>query len=142
MHYLTGPLNGPCQVKSGVVYEGIFHTAELESGVNVVLKMAKVVKDPAQEEVPAAKPLASLVIYSADLVQVTALDVRMGAADVGPVGADDAGGFGTDAAISRGRGGCVVAGQGSGSREGRGLSKQQCAHTAGRYLTAKRPVPR
>lgn len=100
------------QVKSGLVYEGIFHTADLDSkDVSIVLKMAKTVKDPSLEEgawAPAAKPVPSLVIYSTDLVQVIATDVRMGAADVGPVGgADDAGGFGTDAAISRGRGGCA-----------------------------------
>jgi hypothetical protein len=98
------------QCKSGIVYEGVFHTADLESkDMSIVLKMAKVVKDPSIEEGTwvSAKPVPSLVIYSMDLVQVIATDVRMGAADVGLVGGDDAGGFGTDAAISRGRGGCV-----------------------------------
>ena len=103
------------QVKSGVVYEGIFHTADLEKDLSIMLKMAKVVKDPAVAEgtwLAASKPVPSLVIYSADLVQVVAADVRMGAADVGPLGGtDDAGGFGTDAAISRGRGGCAWAGK-------------------------------
>ena len=100
----------PAQVKSGVVYEGIFHTADLDSkDVSIVLKMARTVVDPAAEEGAWApqKPVPSLVVYATDLVQVMATDVRMGAADVGPVGSDDAGGFGTDAAISRGRGGCA-----------------------------------
>lgn len=104
------------QVKSGVVYEGIFHTIDVQSG-SIVLKMAKTLKDPAAEDgawAPAAKPVPSLVVYATDLVQVIAADVRMGAADVGPVGGDDAGGFGTDAAISRGRGGCVGAGLSAG----------------------------
>lgn len=45
---------------------------------------------------------------------VQAMEVKIGAADLGPVGVmDDAGGFGTDSAISRGRGG----------QEGRALEK-------------------
>lgn len=102
------------QVNSGKVYEGIFHTADLDSkDASVVLKMARVIKDPAVSEddgLAPAKPVSSQVIHAADLVQVIAVDVRMGAADVGPLGGDDAGGFGTDSAISRGRGGCDLGG--------------------------------
>ncbi len=61
-----GATEGPVlQVKSGVVYEGIFHTADLEKDLSIVLKMAKVVKDPAVAEgtwVAASKPVPSLVV--------------------------------------------------------------------------------
>ena len=71
----------------------------------MVLHMAKLVKDADQKPVDstaARKPIKELIIKSADLVSLTARDVRMGADDLsGPM--EDA--FSTDTAISRGRGG-------------------------------------
>ena len=94
------------QVKSGAVYQGIFHTAQLDNAdINVVLQMAKLIKEGEQQAStsPAVKrPIKELIIKSGDLMSLTAKDVRMGADDLsGP--AEDA--FGTDAAISKGRGG-------------------------------------
>jgi PAB1-binding protein PBP1 len=90
------------------VYEGIFHALRpAGDDFDVLLRMARTVSagDNAGER-PRERPQALLAIEGADLVQLTAADVRMGAADVGPQGSafDDAGGFGTDAAISRARG--------------------------------------
>lgn len=98
------------QVKSGREYEGIFHSAGTDAtSLNVVLKMARLVADSKiSGPLPVTKPAPTLIVASADVVDMYALDVRMGATDVGPrVSAedDDAGGFGTDSAISRGRGG-------------------------------------
>lgn len=113
------------QVKSGEVWEGIFHALRpAGSDFVVLLRWAKPVPAAAQrtpdawdDEQPAAaaaaaagewqplRPQPLVTIAAADLVQISATDVRMGAADVGAAGGwDDAGGFGTDAAISRARG--------------------------------------
>lgn len=102
------------QVKSGQVYEGIFH-ALLPDGPDfgVKLRMAKPRRDAFADDGGAGgewepvRPTPVLAIPASDLVSLTAVDVRLGAADVGGgSGAawDDAGGFGTDAAISRARG--------------------------------------
>jgi len=94
------------QVKAGGTYQGIFHTAQLEnSELHVVLYMAKLIKDAEQQPVDGAaarRPIKELIIKSADLVSLTAKDIRMGADDVSRP-AEDA--FSTDTAISRGRGG-------------------------------------
>ena len=98
----------PPQTRSGVEYEGVFHTMSTDGGrPSIVLRMALVVRDPARPaDAPSARPEKEVVIAAEDLVQCIARDLRTGEADVGPLGAgDDAGGFGTDAAISRGRGG-------------------------------------
>ncbi|DBA86079.1 hypothetical protein WJX77_004980 [Trebouxia sp. C0004] len=94
------------QVKAGGTYQGIFHTAQLEnSELHVVLCMAKLTKDAEQQPVDGAagrRPIKELIIKSADLISLTAKDIRMGADDVSRP-AEDA--FSTDTAISRGRGG-------------------------------------
>ncbi len=98
------------QVKSGIVYEGIFHTWNVENNkeLHVVLSYAKIVKDPnskpSDRQAAAERPVKRLVIHDKDLVQIVAKDVRMNPEDLGPVdrGID---GFETDSAISRGRGG-------------------------------------
>ena len=94
------------QVRSGAIYQGIFHTAQLENGeLHVVLQMAKLTRDSDQN--PSAgtaprTPIKELIIKSADFIALHAKDVRMGEADIsGP--AEDS--FSTDTAISRGRGG-------------------------------------
>ena len=111
------------QVKSGEVWEGIFHALRpAGSDFDVLLRWAKPVPAAAKrtpdswdDEQPSAaaapgewqpvRPQPLVTIAAADLVQISATDVRMGAADVGAAGGwDDAGGFGTDAAISRARG--------------------------------------
>lgn len=100
------------QVKSGVVYEGIFHALRPAGGdFDVLLRMAKPVETKAaaaadDAEWQPTRPTALLAVEGRDLVQIMAVDVRMGASDVGAPGSawDDAGGFGTDAAISRARG--------------------------------------
>lgn len=104
----------PQQTKSGVVHEGIFHALHpAGSDFDVLLRMAKPRRDAWADdggdgdgEWQPVRPVPLLTIPGADLVQITAVDVRMGPADVGGGGAawDDAGGFGTDAAISRSRG--------------------------------------
>lgn len=100
------------QVKSGVVYEGIFHALRpAGDDFDVLLRMAKPVEAKAapmadDSEWQPTRPTPLLAVEARDLVQITAVDVRMGASDVGAAGSawDDAGGFGTDAAISRARG--------------------------------------
>ena len=99
------------QVKSGAVYEGVFHALRPSGGdFDVQLRMAKPVARTAAAasgaEWAPVRPMPVLAIQGSELVQLTAVDVRMAAADVGAPGStwDDAGGFGTDAAISRARG--------------------------------------
>ncbi len=88
------------------MYEGIFHTMHITEGdMNLVLKFAKLVKDPtmkpgSEKEALAEKPVKTLVIYSADLVQIVAKDVRFTPEDL----ASDDFGFETDASIGRGKG--------------------------------------
>lgn len=100
----------PQQLHSGLVYEGVFHTLKAEkAGLSVVLKHARVVRDPALgdgggNDAAAAAPSATLVLRASDLASVLAKDVRMAPEDLGPVGDAD-GAFATDSAISRGRGG-------------------------------------
>ena len=91
------------------MYQGIFHTAQLDNAdIHVVLQMAKLIKEGEQQAAAGtaqSRPIKELIIKSADLVSLFAKDVRMGANDLsGPT--EDA--FGTDAAISRGRGGYVT----------------------------------
>jgi len=98
-------------MKDGSVYRGVMESCvdgELRLGV------ARLTYD-GEAEVKFAKPEGQTkVIAYGGWEMVTATEVKIGAADLGPVGAmDDAGGFGTDSAISRGRGG----------REGRALEK-------------------
>jgi hypothetical protein len=93
----------------GTVYEGIFHTLKVEEGgsAHVVLKYAKVVRDPAITaeglQAIAKKPEPIKVFHSDDVAGLVARDVRMAAEDLGAEQWDI--GFETDAAISRGRGG-------------------------------------
>jgi hypothetical protein len=97
------------QVKSGVVHEGIFHALRpAGTDFDVLLRMARQLPpaDAGADWQP-ARPVPVLVVEGAELAQITAVDVRLGAADVGAGGGaswDDAGGFGTDSAISRSRG--------------------------------------
>ena len=104
--HLARRIYEPVQVRSGAVYQGIFHTAQLDNGeLHVILQMAKLTRDSDQN--PSAStatrtPIKELVIKSADFVALHAKDVRMGETDLsGP--AEDS--FSTDTAISRGRGG-------------------------------------
>lgn len=98
------------QVNTGCVYEGIFHTMQIAgSDVHVVLKYAKLLRDPGEKpgsvkDSLAVKPQATMTLLSRDLVQVLAKDVRFNPEDLGPDDRNDDG-FGTDAAIGRARGG-------------------------------------
>lgn len=76
-----------------------------------------------EAEVKFAKPEGqSKTIACGGWAMIRATEVKIGAADLGPVGAmDDAGGFGTDSAISRGRGG----------QEGRALEKWDASGDGG-----------
>lgn len=100
----------PCtQVKSGLVYEGIFHTLKFDGDkpFSVVLNYARVIKDPNSKiadgkDSLAEKPHKTFIVYGNELVQISAKDVRMNPEDL--ASATDYG-FETDASISRGRGG-------------------------------------
>lgn len=95
-----------------MTYEGIFHALRPAGGdFDVLLRMAKPLAAKssaaaAGEDWQPVRPTPLLAVEGRELVQITAVDVRMGAGDVGAAGSawDDAGGFGTDAAISRARG--------------------------------------
>jgi hypothetical protein len=92
----------------GTVIEGIFHTMKLHgSHAHVVLKYAKVTKDPSITaeglQAIAKKPEVVKVIHSDDIAGIVAKDVRMTPEDLGAEQYEL--GFETDAAISRGRGG-------------------------------------
>lgn len=94
---------------SGEVYEGIFHALRAAGDdFDVLLRMARLVRDPKGmlDADTRQRPVPVKVVEGKDLVQITAVDVRMAPGDLGSHGAawDDAGGFGTDAAISRSRG--------------------------------------
>lgn len=107
------------QMRDGSVYRGVMESCvdgELRLGV------ARLMFD-GQAEVKFARPEGQTkMIASGGWEMITATEVKIGAADLGPVGAmDDAGGFGTDSAISRGRGG----------REGRALEKWNMVGDAG-----------
>lgn len=98
----------PLQLTDGTVFEGIFHTMKVEGrDAHVVLKYAKVVKDPSITaeglQAIAKKPEVTKVIHSDDIAGVVARDVRMAPEDLGSEQYEV--GFETDAAISRGRGG-------------------------------------
>lgn len=58
------------QVKNGAIYEGIFHTANTDKGMGIILKMAK--KKDAAITTP---PIHTLVIQPKDFVQLIAKDV-------------------------------------------------------------------
>ena len=83
-------------LKSGVVFEGIFFTANSEAAseneFGVVLKMARKVKDPATKERD-RRIIRSLIIFSQDFVEIEARDLPAAA------GSTAAGGF-TDTEIS------------------------------------------
>ncbi len=97
------------QVKSGLVYEGIFHAANYAAedppeARGVILKYARVIKDPsvsADKDALAEKPAKVKRIPASELVMMVARDVRMNPDDLAAPPDD----FETDAAISRGRGG-------------------------------------
>lgn len=90
------------QMMDGAKYKGVLSKIDTKE---IVLRMACLVFDGLQE-VKFAKPEGTKTVASSVWKMIQAMDVKIGAADLGPVGAmDDAGGFGTDAAISRGRGG-------------------------------------
>lgn len=94
------------QLTDGVVYEGVFNTLKVHGkGFHVVLKYAKVVKDPTLTadglQALAQKPEPIKTLPASSVVSVFAKDVKMGADDLGPEQDD----FETDSTISRGRGG-------------------------------------
>jgi hypothetical protein len=98
-------------VKNGTVYEGIFHTLQIENkDAHLVLKYAKVVTEPSAQgsekvlDVNTEKPIPTLVIYSNDIVQMLVKDVKLNAEDLASTDRTDFG-FETDSAISRGRAG-------------------------------------
>lgn len=94
----------------GAKYRGVLSKIDTKE---LVLRVASLVFDGLQE-VKFAKPEDTKTVASSVWKMIQATNVKIGAADLGPVGAmDDAGGFGTDAAISRGKGG----------KEGRKLEK-------------------
>ena len=67
--------------------------------------MAKLIREADQgsaESTVSRKPIKELIIRSADLVSLSAKDVRMGADDLSGAAEDS---LNTDSAISRGRGG-------------------------------------
>lgn len=67
--------------------------------------MAKLIRDAEQssaESTVSRKPIKELIIRSADLVSLSAKDVRMGAADLSRPAEDS---LSTDSAISKGHGG-------------------------------------
>ena len=92
------------QVKTGVVYEGIFNAIHVEgSELSVVLKYAKPVRGldaKAEKDALAEKPALVMTIKSEDLVQIFAKDIKLNAEALGP----EIDNFETDASISRGRG--------------------------------------
>lgn len=95
------------QLVSGLVYEGIFNAAEFaEDGINVVLKYARVVRDPSaktgDKEAMAERPKTTLIVRASELAQLSAKDVRMTPEDLAAADDDF---FSTDAAIGRGKGG-------------------------------------
>ncbi|KXZ55151.1 hypothetical protein GPECTOR_3g30 [Gonium pectorale] len=99
------------QVSSGMVYEGVFGSLQTDgaTGHCVVLKYAKVIKDPGastDRTALAERPVPVLTIPIAEVVQVFAKDVRFSPEDLSGADRSDVG-FETDAAISRGRGGGV-----------------------------------
>lgn len=99
------------QVKNGAVYSGIFHAVQVENkDVNVVLKMAKAISQPdkqGQQNEVLERRTKTLIVYSSDLVQVVAKDIRMvSGVDEGGHLLEDSDLL-TDTAISAGRGGLV-----------------------------------
>lgn len=90
------------QCVDGKQYRGVLHAIDEKE---IVLRVVSIVHDGA-EEIKFARPEGRKSIPDAAWCMLEALEVKVGAADVGAYGAqDDAGGFGTDAAISRGKGG-------------------------------------
>jgi hypothetical protein len=86
----------------GAKYRGVLSKIDSKE---LVLRVASLVFDGLQE-VKFAKPEDTKTVASSVWKMIQATNVKIGAADLGPVGAmDDAGGFGTDSAISRGKGG-------------------------------------
>lgn len=63
-------------MKSGEVYEGVFHTINCERGLSVILKMARK-KNPNfnPEDVVTSRPMETFIVHSPDLVQIYAKDV-------------------------------------------------------------------
>lgn len=100
------------QVKSGAVYEGIFYTLKInEAEVHVVLKYAKMVKDPSATAESVKDALAerhqeTMTVNSDDLVQIVARDVRFNPEDLKSDERNEFG-FETDASIGRGRAGAA-----------------------------------
>ncbi len=100
------------QVQDGVSYEGVFHAATLDGPqAGFTLRMARLVDGKLADGVAPDQGLPAgwhrqLQLQLADVMQITATDVRLGAEDLGGLAAsDELTGFGTDASISRGRGG-------------------------------------
>lgn len=86
----------------GAKYKGVLSKINADG---LMLRIASLVFD-GLDEVKFAKPEECKMIADSGWSKLEAVDVKVGAADVGPIGAmDDAGGFGTDSAISRGKGG-------------------------------------
>eukprot|EP00890_Picochlorum_soloecismus_P000165 jgi/Picsp_1/1149/NSC_04630-R1_---NA--- len=88
----------------GAKYKGVLSKINADG---LMLRIASLVFD-GLAEVKFAKPEECKMIADSGWSKLEAVDVKVGAADVGPIGSmDDAGGFGTDSAISRGKGGYV-----------------------------------
>lgn len=93
---------GCTQTSDGAKYKGVLSKINADG---LMLRIASLVFD-GLDEVKFAKPEECKMIADSGWSKLEAVDVKVGAADVGPIGAmDDAGGFGTDSAISRGKGG-------------------------------------
>jgi hypothetical protein len=76
-----------------------------QPGLSLRMARCMPVNGPAEPGLPPGWS-RTLTLPIAEVVQVTASDVRLGAEDLGGLAAnDELVGFGTDAAISRGRGG-------------------------------------
>lgn len=90
------------QTSDGAKYKGVLSKINADG---LMLRIASLVFD-GLDEVKFAKPEECKIIADSGWSKLEAVDVKVGAADVGPIGTmDDAGGFGTDSAISRGKGG-------------------------------------
>ncbi|PON98123.1 Ataxin 2, SM domain containing protein [Trema orientale] len=65
------------QVRDGSVYSGVFHTASLENGFNIVLKKARMTnKGKGDSNIADDVVVETLVILSRDLVQIVAKGVK------------------------------------------------------------------
>ena len=103
------------QVKTGSIYAGLFHTANVANkDLDIVLKWARLVGDEPGSKAQAGSPVTkTLKIFSSDVVQISCLELGLGPNDLAPSGTRDADAFSTDAEIGRGRSGYDTVGSGS-----------------------------